>query len=76
MRAFAAILARIGRLAIPLAVCRCGEEVGWAEEVISESAGEYMAFWQKIAAEPTLWQGRPAPQWPMKPDFRRENQPG
>jgi len=31
VRAFAAILARIGRLAIPLAVCRCGEEAGWAE---------------------------------------------
>lgn len=74
MRAFAAILEVIGRLANPLTMCRCSEDADLAEvqRGFSDSDVECMAFRQKTATEPTLWQGRLASLWSMKPDSRRK----
>ena len=73
---FAAILERIGRLAIPRGMSvrlRSPVEQKY-EAVLGESDGECMPFGQQTTPEPTLRMGRRAPGRLVKPNSRRENQ--
>ena len=66
---FAAILERIGRLAMQPSLCDPVKEPRRAEyeEVFGESDGECTAFGRETAPEPTLWRARRASGWPVKP---------